>query len=71
MEHLLERLPCMGKLQATDLFSFGWLFARHLSKNFSVFYFKCITGSKEVNKKKNKPKRVYCLFPILLGVRIN
>lgn len=52
MEHLLERLPYMGKLQATDLFSFGWLFARHLSKNFSVFYFKCITGSKEVNKKK-------------------
>ena len=70
MEHLLERQPRMGKLQATDLFSFGWLFARHLSKNFSVFYFKCITGSKQVNK-KNKPKRVYCLFPILRGVRIN
>lgn len=40
MEHLLERLPCMGKLQATDLFSFGGLFARHLSKNFlfSLFF---------------------------------
>ena len=67
MEHLLERLPCMGKLQATDLFSFGWLFARHLSKNFSVFYFKCITGSKEVNKKKANLNGYIACFQFCLG----
>ena len=67
MEHLLERLPCMGKLQATDPFSFGWLFARHLSKNFSVFYFKCITGSKEVNKKKTNLNGYIACFQFCLG----
>ena len=66
MEHLLERQPRMGKLQATDLFSFGWLFARHLSKNFSVFYFKCITGSKQVNKKTNLNGYIAC-FQFCVG----
>ena len=44
MEHLLERLPCVAKLQATDLFSFGWLFARHLSKNFFCLLFQMHNG---------------------------